>query len=311
MLPAHPLVSPLAQPSIIPSPSSSLLLSLRGGATETVDSIYIRSAVGYFNNLRVPAAVLMSIIMKEMFQLQATPPSAMRKWDKDHGIDKSKRWRTVRYSYLLLMVLAFCLETFTIFVATQVLTRLATAQRIVALDGIADVAVEQANESARVGGFFRGKKEEAAHESMIDFLIHNFEFEYATCRFHFVTGLLSFTVATALRVRYALRKYGDLSISGMCCLLTVATGMLTYTNANTITYGGYVNLMRRQLELSVKFLRARVSSGPLSVVTAIFACLTLVYAILGAVSPEFSYFEHEDEEVEETVKQQTGTSRWR
>lgn len=49
---------------------TSLLLVTRGGSQpmpqieQTVDSIYIKSAVGYFNNLRVPAAVLMSIIMK-------------------------------------------------------------------------------------------------------------------------------------------------------------------------------------------------------------------------------------------------------
>ena len=154
--------------------------------TETVDSIYIRSAVGYFNNLRVPAAVLMSIIMKEMFSLQNTPPACLRKWDAEHGIDRSKRWRILRYSYLWLMVLAFSLETFTIFVATQVLTQLATSQRVVQMDVDTEVV---------------------DFESMVDFLKRFYEFEYATCRLHFVTGLLCFTVATALRVRYALRKY--------------------------------------------------------------------------------------------------------
>lgn len=72
--------------------------------------------------------------------------------------------------------------------------------------------------------------------------------------------------------------------------------MLTYTNANTITYGGYLNLVKRQFQLSAAFLKSRVRSGPLSVVTAILACLTLIYAIMGAVSPEFAYFEVDDEE---------------
>jgi len=116
-------------------PVSRGLLSMRGGSAETVDSVYIRSAVGYFNNLRVPAAVLMSIIMKEMFTLQSKPTASMRKWDVENGVAHSKRWRILRYSYILLMVLAFSLETFTIFVATQVLTELATAtaQRMVPL----------------------------------------------------------------------------------------------------------------------------------------------------------------------------------
>ncbi len=80
-------------------------------------------------------------------------------------------------------------------------------------------------------------------------------------------------------------------MSGMCCLLTVAAGMLTYTNANTITYGGYVNLMKRQFQLSINFLMTRAKSGPMSAVTFLFACLTIIYAIKGWISPEFAYFD--------------------
>ena len=72
--------------------SLSQALSISGGSQmmETVDSIYNRSAVGYFNNLRVPAAVLMSIISKEMFALQSTPPAAMRSWDSANGVDNQR-----------------------------------------------------------------------------------------------------------------------------------------------------------------------------------------------------------------------------
>ena len=73
-----------------------------------------------------------------------------------------------------------------------------------------------------------------------------------------------------------------------------------------ITYGGYVNLLKRQLQLSFQFLQARVKSGPLSVVSLILACLTVVYAVLGAVSPEFAYFEEEDDDPVQTVR----TRRW-
>mmetsp|Transcript_15444 Transcript_15444/g.31347 ORF Transcript_15444/g.31347 Transcript_15444/m.31347 type:complete len:304 (+) Transcript_15444:1-912(+) len=269
----------------------STLATIRGGShppsvADTINSAYIKSAISYFNNLRVPAAVLMSIIMKEMFALQATPPSAMRAWDTENGIDKSKRWRTLRYTYLLLMVLAFSLETNTIFVATQVLTQLATAQRVA---GRQEQMLNVGADSDMIGGLFSMRKEVTA--SMVDFLLKNFEFEYCTVRFHFVTGLLSFALAQALRVRYALRKYEALSMSGMCCLLTVASGMLTYTNANTITYGGYVNLMKRQFQLSINFLMTRAKSGPMSAVTFLFACLTIIYAIKGWISPEFAYFD--------------------
>mmetsp|Transcript_20729 Transcript_20729/g.44816 ORF Transcript_20729/g.44816 Transcript_20729/m.44816 type:complete len:233 (-) Transcript_20729:1466-2164(-) len=227
-----------------------------------------------------------------MFALQTVPNEGMRSWDHEHGIDKSKRWRTLRYTYLLLMVLAFSLETNTIFVATQVLTSLATAQ----VNKPPDLPLGV--EADKVGGIFNRRKE--VPQSMVDFLITNYEFEYATVRFHFVTGLMSFTIAQALRVRYALRKYSDLSISGMCCLLTVASGMLTYTNANTITYGGYSNLLRRQFQLSYNFIKTRIRSGPMSFVTAILAFLSLVYAVIGYFSPEFAYFEIDLEEEKKT-----------
>lgn len=267
----------------------STLMSIRGGEAKfeletTLDSKYINSAIGYFSNLRVPAAVLMSIVMKEMYQLQSSPSSSMRKWDKEHKVDKSKRWRTLRYTYLLLMILSFCLEVHTIFVATQVLTQLATAQSVVPHE-------IDLGDKDTVGGLFKMRPTKEVHQSMIEFLIKNFEFEYATVRLHFVTGLLSFTVAQALRVRYALRKYKELSLSAMCCLLCVATGMLTYTNANTITYGGYLGLLKRQLFLSYEFLTTRIKAGPMSAVTAILAILSLTYAILGMFSPEFDYFE--------------------
>ena len=210
----------------------------------------------------------MSIVMKEMYQLQSSPSSSMRKWDKEHRVDKSKRWRTLRYTYLLLMILSFCLEVHTIFVATQVLTQLATAQSVVPHE------IDLGDKDTVGGLFSMMATTQEVHQSMIEFLIKNFEFEYATVRLHFVTGLLSFTVAQALRVRYALRKYKELSLSAMCCLLCVATGMLTYTNANTITYGGYLGLLRRQLFLSYKFLTNRISSGPLSAGKFMYCVLT-------------------------------------
>ncbi|KAL7479918.1 hypothetical protein ACHAW6_005636 [Cyclotella cf. meneghiniana] len=285
-----------------PQPSDhmlSTLLSVRGGSQSEATAVYITSAISYFNNLRVPAAVLGSIIMKEMYALQNTPPASMRDWDIEKRIDKSKGWRTLRYTYLLLMVLAFCLETNTIFVATQVLTSLATTSTS---KYSTELSLEMEND--KIGGLFTlGRRE--VHQSMVGFLIKNFEFEYTTVRFHFVTGLMSFTVAQALRVRYALRKYTSLSMSGMCCMLTVASGALAYTNANTITYGGYVNLMKRQLLLSRNFISKHVRSGPMSAVTAILALLTIYYAIIGYFSPEFSYFElelQEDKESSSTLK---------
>ena len=60
-----------------------------------------------------------------------------------------------------------------------------------------------------------------------------------------------------------------------------------------------MNLCKRQLMLSAQFLMSHYKSGPLSIVTAILACLSLAYAIRGILGPAFSYFELEDHEDEE------------
>ena len=87
------------------------------------------------------------------------------------------------------MVLAFCLEANVIFVATQVLTSLATHTMI-----STDATELSLDEGDNIGRLFTlGKRD--SHQSMVDFLIKNFEFEYTTVRFHFVTGLMSFTIA--------------------------------------------------------------------------------------------------------------------
>jgi hypothetical protein len=181
----------------------------------------------------------------------------MHPWDEAHGVDTSRAWRRLRYAYLLLMVFAFSLETSTIFVATQVSTQLATAT----IDSKAS--------------------------SLVCFLVRDFEFEYCAVRSHFFTGLLSFTIAQALRVRYTLCNYTLLSISGMCCLLTAASGMLTYMNANIITYGGFNSLLRRTLVLSMRFLMANMRRGPMSTITIIYFMLTVIFALRGWFAPEF------------------------
>lgn len=149
------------------------------------------------------AAVLAAMCIQDMFALQRPPAECMRSWDDAHNMARSRSWRTLRYAYLLLMVLAFSLEISTIFVSTQVSTQLATSTW---------------SPSTRLLG----------NLSLVDFLVSEFELEYSIVRGHFLTGLLSFTIAQALRVRYALRKYRSLAISGMCCLLTAASGMVCY-----------------------------------------------------------------------------------
>ena len=102
---------------------------------------------------------------------------------------------SIEYQFLTTIarpqILAFSLETFTIFVATQVLTQLATAQRVVPLNSL-DVDPEQAEKAAR--GLF-GKKN---HDSMIDFLLKNFEFEVSSFCVPSFLGIALKVVAVSL-----------------------------------------------------------------------------------------------------------------
>ena len=219
-------------------------------------------AQAYFNNKRVPAAVLAAMCIQDMFALQSPPAECMKAWDEKHNMARSRRWRTLRYAYLLLMVLAFSLEISTIFVSTQVSTQLATSHW---------------SPSTRLLG----------NLSLVDFLVKEFELEYTIVRGHFMTGLLSFTIAQALRVRYALRKYKSLAISAMCCLLTAASGMVAYQNHHTVSYGGLLQLMMRNAELSLRFLCNNLHRRPMSIITLCCLFMTVLFALQGWFAPEF------------------------
>mmetsp|Transcript_12207 Transcript_12207/g.28733 ORF Transcript_12207/g.28733 Transcript_12207/m.28733 type:complete len:243 (-) Transcript_12207:25-753(-) len=219
-------------------------------------------AQAYFNNKRVPAAVLAAMCIQDMFALQSPPAECMKAWDEEHNMARSRRWRTLRYAYLLLMVLAFSLEISTIFVSTQVSTQLATSSW---------------SPSTRLLG----------NMSLVDFLVKEFELEYTMVRGHFMTGLLSFTIAQALRVRYALRKYKSLAISAMCCLMSCASGMVCYQNHHTVSYGGLLQLMMRNAELSLRFLCNNLHKRPMSIITLVCLLMTVLFALQGWFAPEF------------------------
>jgi len=206
-------------------------------------------AINFFNNLRVPAALLAASAIKDAFTLQDTPPAHQAAWDREHGITKSRMWRSLRHLYLMLMVFAFALEVNTIFMSTQVSTQLATSRF------------------------------DAEAESLVSFLVREFEYEYVTIRLQFVSGLLAYVVAQGLRVRFILRKYMALSLSAMLCLFTAAFGMMAYTNANTITYGGFGGLLRRHCQLSAVFIADHLRDGPMPVITVLSTALAIAFAV--------------------------------
>lgn len=71
--------------------------------------------------------------------------------------------------------------------------------------------------------------------SVPELLIRELEYEYVGVRCDFLSGILAFILASALRVRFALRKAKRVSWVGMWLMFYCATSMLTYSNSYVIS----------------------------------------------------------------------------
>ena len=122
-------------------------------------------------------------------------------------------------------------------------------------------------------------------KSLIDMLIREFEYEYCSVRAQFITGMLTFLLAQGLRVRYSLRRYADLSYCAMFCLFSAASGMLSYNNAHTVTFGGYPGLVKRWARLSAEFYCRRMDlrHSPMALMTVGMALLGLIFLCRGCM----------------------------
>lgn len=217
------------------------LLALRGGSQPEGLADFTPHAIAFFNNHRVPAALLAATAIKDAFVLQG------RREECGGVASTTRTWRTIRYAYLILMITSFGMEISVIFMSTHVGVQLGA-----------------------------GRAYSAFGTSLVDMLTREFEFEYVSVRCQFITGVFTFVAAQALRVRYSLRRYRDLSFCAMFCLFSVAASMLAYNNANTITFGGYAGLLARWLKLSMRFYAERCRfQHPM----AILAATTFVLAV--------------------------------
>ena len=96
-------------------------------------------------------------------------------------IKKSRSWTLLRNAYLLLQICAFSSQVGVVFIATHAIVEL----QMTRMDSTAT--------------------------TLSAMLRRELEFEYVGARCGFMTGLLAFVVAQALRVRMALRASSDLS----------------------------------------------------------------------------------------------------
>ena len=161
--------------------------------------------VNFFNSLRTPAALVAAAAIKDAFAMS-----------KPDDIKNSRPWMILRTTYILLQLLAFSTEISCVFIASHAIVQLQMSA------GISEIG-----KAASLVALMKSPQ---------------FEFEYVSVRAAFMTGLLAFTSAQALRARMALRRSKELSWAAMWFLLSAVAGLLAYNNSQSITYGGYTGL---------------------------------------------------------------------
>ena len=206
------------------APSPEMGAAVAAVATKAFGS----EGVAFFNNMRVPAALIAAAAIKDAFVMQSSP----------EDLKKSKAWRFLRNAYLIMQIVAFTSELTCVFLSTH---------------AIAALQMTPMNLYAVTLG---------------EMLVRELEYEYVGVRAGFTTGLLAFMTACGLRVRYALRKSRETSWCAMWFVLSATASLLTYNNAITLTYGGFMGLMRRWATLHTQLIIGRLGRPMASFVLA-------------------------------------------
>jgi len=226
------------------------LMRLRGGVHGT-NGVYIpyhftdqtANAAGFFNNIRVPAALLSGAALGQAF--------AMQKIDDDKFDTPS--WKRLRTLYTTLMVISVASELLTVLMSTSASTHI-------------------------LAGNF-----DPMAESCIAMLKREFEWNLVAVQFNFITGMVAFVVAQAIRF------YKELSTQlhtfyvarAACWLLGYASlEMLTFFNKHLIFEAGYPQLTWRYLTMMAE--RVDTPSEMLSHPVAVLAPLLLIAAVVDA-----------------------------
>ena len=220
--------------------AAAVAASSSGTSTAVLRS-FNSEGVNFFNSMRTPAALIAAAAIKDAFALSAP-----------EDIKKSRPWMLLRTTYILLQLLAFSAEIGCVFIASHAIVQLQMSA------GISEV----------------GKA-----VSLVALMKSQFEYEYVSVRAAFMTGLLAFMTAQALRARMALRRSKELSWAAMWFLLSSVAALLSYNNRHSITYGGYVGLASKWLTMSRSMLLQRAQLGqPAPIVAVLMFGLSCIAA---------------------------------
>jgi hypothetical protein len=197
--------------------------SATGHAATAIVKSFNSEGIAFFTQLRTPAALLAAAAMKDAWALAGTMPDDIR---------TSRSWTFLRDAHLYLQLLTFNSAMTTIFIATHAIVSLQMGM---------------------------GVSERCHASSLVVMMKTNFAFEYVTVRASFMTGLLAFTVAQALRARFVLRQAKELSWAAMYFMLCTVSLLFAYNNSKSITYGGYLGLVREWARLTREMLLSRAT----------------------------------------------------
>lgn len=128
--------------------------------------------------------------------------------------------------------------------------------------------------------------------SLSSLLRRELELEYVGARAGFMSGLLAFLSAQAIRARLSWPHAPELSACATCLLLSSAFSLLTYNNACTIHYGGYTGLLYRCAQLQTELIFSNLKQRKIapaialaSFLASIFYASRLLYSALVTLSP--------------------------
>ena len=216
------------------------------------------AAASFFFNLLTPAALISAGALNDAFifitaQKAAQQDKAMTFQQFDEERLATAKWQRLTNAYCLLMVIAFGCELMTVFMGTI------------------------------AGCRMLGSHYNPMADSVVSMLVREFEFEYVAVRVQFVSGILAYLVAQALRVYKELHKKEFLARGAAFFLIYCAVECLCFFNGHLYLYGGYPQLLARYLSLAGAGLLAKGGLLPLfGIMLLTAACVFMILSMIDA-----------------------------
>jgi hypothetical protein len=124
---------------------------------------------------------------------------------------------------------------------------------------------------------------DAVATSPIAMLVREFQYDYVAVRTQFVTGLLCFITAQAIRVYHAAADRPFLARSLMTFLFFAAAQCVAFFNSHLVFFGGYPQLLWSYISLTVSSF---FSGGLLPAVAGVLLVASVVFALLSLIDTD-------------------------